>query len=260
MTKIQIGAQMYSLRDHCQEEADMLQCMKALKAMGYNTCQLSGYNTAIPPEKLRDMLDESGLECVCTHTSFDAMREDVQKVIAYHKTLGCRYPGIGGLPAKYHDSPEGYKEFAGIANDLAKAFADADMRFIYHNHAFELHRFDRGPSGLEILFDAFVPEMQFELDLYWVQMGGGSPIDWIEKVKGRMDVVHFKDMNGNPTNQGGIMVPIGEGNLNWPAIMDACDRTGVKYALIEQDNAPDTDSLDCMRRSIINLKAMGGRF
>ena len=260
MTNIQIGAQMFSLRDLCQDEKTMLSALKSLKAMGYNICQLSGYNTAIPPEKLREMLDESGMQCVCTHTSFDLMRQDVKKVIEYHKILGCSYPGIGGLPGEYHDSPEGYKKFAGIANDIAKAFADTGMRFIYHNHAFELYRFPTGRSGLEILFDSFVPEMQFELDVFWVQMGGASPIDWIEKVAGRMDVVHFKEMNANPTNQGGLMTPIGEGNLNWPAIMAACDRTGVKYALIEQDNAPETDSLDCMRRSIVNLKAMGGRF
>ena len=71
MTNIQIGAQMYSLRDHCQEPGDMLATMKALKAMGYNIVQLSGYNTAIPAQQLKDMLDESGLKCVCTHTSFD---------------------------------------------------------------------------------------------------------------------------------------------------------------------------------------------
>ena len=260
MTNIQIGAQMYSLRDHCQEPGDMLATMKALKAMGYNIVQLSGYNTAIPAQQLKDMLDESGLKCVCTHTSFDLMLKDIDKVIRDHKTIGCDYPGIGGLPGVYHDSPEGYKAFAAIANDIARKFYDNGMHFIYHNHAFEFYRFPGGPTGIEVLYDSFCPEMQFELDVYWVQMGGASPIDWIEKVKGRMDIIHFKEMNGNPQNQGGLMTPIGQGNLNWPAIMDACDRTGVTYALIEQDNAVETDSLECMRQSIQALQAMGGRF
>ena len=69
MTNFQIGAQMYSVRNHCQNADEMLLAMKALKAMGYNTCQLSGYNRAIPAEQLKDMLDESGLTCICTQNT-----------------------------------------------------------------------------------------------------------------------------------------------------------------------------------------------
>ena len=53
MSKLQIGAQLYSLRNHCQDADEMLLTLRALKAMGYNICQLSGYNREIPPEKLR---------------------------------------------------------------------------------------------------------------------------------------------------------------------------------------------------------------
>ena len=34
MTKLQIGAQMYSVRNHCTDYDSMLACMKALKEMG----------------------------------------------------------------------------------------------------------------------------------------------------------------------------------------------------------------------------------
>ena len=119
MTNFQIGAQMYSVRDHCQEAGEMLQTMKALKAMGYNTCQLSGQNRAIPAEQLKDMLDESGLTCACTHISFQEMEEDLDKVIRFHKTLGCEYPGIGGLPGEYRASPEGFVTFAEKASKIA---------------------------------------------------------------------------------------------------------------------------------------------
>ena len=99
MTKLQIGAQMYSVRDHCQNPEEMLAAMKVLKAMGYNICQLSGHSRDISAEQLRDMLDESGLSCACTHIGFNEMEEDIDRVIREHKLLGCEYPGIGGLPA-----------------------------------------------------------------------------------------------------------------------------------------------------------------
>ena len=55
MTNFQIGAQMYSVRNHCQNADEMLVALKVLKTMGYNCCQLSGHNKAIPAEQLRDM-------------------------------------------------------------------------------------------------------------------------------------------------------------------------------------------------------------
>ena len=33
MTNLQIGAQLYSVRDHCQDAAEMLKCLKELKTL-----------------------------------------------------------------------------------------------------------------------------------------------------------------------------------------------------------------------------------
>ena len=96
MTNFQIGAQMYSVRNHCQDAGEMLTCLKVLKTMGYNCCQLSAHSRDISAEQLRDMLDESGMTCACTHIGFQEMEEDIDKVIREHKLWNCAYPGIGG--------------------------------------------------------------------------------------------------------------------------------------------------------------------
>ena len=259
MTKLQIGAQMYTVRDHCTNAEDMLACMKQLKAIGYNTCQLSGHNKEIPAEQIRDMLEEAGLTCACTHIEFNEMEENIDKVIATHKLWKCEYPGIGGLPVEFR-TPEGYIEFAKRASKVAEKLQDNGMHFIYHNHAFEFHRFaECGKTGLEMLLENCSDAVQFELDMFWVQMGGGSPVDWIEKVRGRMEVAHFKEMNGTVESRN-VMAPIGDGNLNWTAIMKACDDIGVKFAMIEQDNAPETGSIECLEKSYKYLTSIGGRF
>ena len=242
MTNLQIGAQLYSVRDHCQDPAEMLKCMKEIKAIGYNICQLSGHNKEFTAEQLK------------------GMEEDTDKVIRFHKTIECEYPGIGGLPVEFRSSPEGYIEFAKRASKVAEKMRDNGQHFIYHNHAFEFYRFPEiGKTGLELLMENSSDAVQFELDMFWVQMGGGNPLDYIEKVRGRMDVAHFKEMNGTPENKN-VIAPIGAGNMNWTAIMKACDDIGVKYAMIEQDNAVETDSIECMRFSYNTLSKLGGRF
>ena len=44
-----------------------------------------------------------------------------------------------------------------------------------------------------------------------------------QEMKGRMDVIHFKDMMMYQGKQ--AMAEVGEGNLNWPGIIDACRET-----------------------------------
>ena len=68
---------------------------------------------------------------------------------------------------------------------------------------------------------------EFEIDTYWVQSGGGDPVDWIYQLDGRMRYIHFKDMAMSGREQ--IFAPVGEGNLNWEKIITACEETAVEW-------------------------------
>ncbi|MGI6239220.1 MAG: sugar phosphate isomerase/epimerase family protein [Christensenellales bacterium] len=263
MYKVLTGAQMFSVRTLTQTEQGLDGALQAIAGMGYTTVQLSGQSREIDPARIRGMLDRHNLKCPATHISFQEMEEDLPAVVARHKLWDCPYVGVGAMPFELGGTAEGLRTFAKRASVVAKKLKDEGLTFIYHNHAFEFRKFD-GVTGMEILMQELAPEAQFEIDVYWVQAGGANPIDWIHKVAGRMDVVHFKEMSGRLPDETSRsmtdMVPIGEGNLDWAAIMRACDETGVKFAFIEQDNAVETDPLDCMRRSFDNLSRLGGRF
>jgi len=132
--------------------------------------------------------------------------------------------------------------------------AEAGFVFVYHNHSFEFQKFD-GKTGLEILYEESDPQVFFsEIDTYWVQHGGGDPADWIRRLKGRAPVVHFKDMVMGKDGQ--MMAEVGEGNLNWPAIIEACDYAGVEWLIVEQDIC-QRDPFESLGISLKNLKAMG---
>ena len=87
---------------------------------------------------------------------------------------------------------------------------------------------------MELLLNETDPkEFEFEIDTYWVQAGGANPVNWIEKVEGRMGVVHLKDMAIVDDRQ--VFAEVGEGNLDWLEILKACNKIGVKWYAIEQD-------------------------
>ena len=67
-------------------------------------------------------------------------------------------------------------------------------------------------------------------------------------------VLPLKDMTvrkGAP-----IMAEIGEGNMNWPSILDACKRAGVEWYIVEQDVC-QRDPFESLAISLRNLKEMG---
>jgi len=173
-------------------------------------------------------------------------------VVAEHKALGCEYVAIGGIPKEYRN-PEGWSAFAKEATEVAKKLKEKGLVFGYHNHSFELERVgDR--TGLEILYGESGPEFTAEIDTYWIQHGGGDPAAWIRKVAGRSFLVHFKDMTMRGSEQ--LMAEVGEGNLNWPSIIDACKSAGVVWYIVEQDTC-QRDRFESLAISLKNLKEMG---
>ena len=50
-----------------------------------------------------------------------------------------------------------------------------------------------------------------------------------------------------------MFTEIGQGNLHWPLILEAAEKAGVKYYVVEQDTCPG-DSLDSMKLSADYLK------
>ena len=88
-----------------------------------------------------------------------------------------------------------------------------------------------------------------------MQHGGGDVREWIEKCKGRVDILHLKDMakcDGNEPAQ--YITEIGNGNLYWEGIIETAIRTGVKHFVVEQDTCPG-DPFESLKKSSDYLHA-----
>lgn len=254
MSKSVIAAQLYTLREYLKAPADIAKTLKKVREIGYEAVQVSGMGP-IDPMELKKIVDSEGLEICATHISFERMRDDADSVIADHKLWECRYVGVGSMPGEYRKSKEGYVKFAKDASIAARKLKDAGLSFVYHNHNFEFVKFD-GVTGLDLLYSESDREVfNAEIDTYWVQAGGADPAEWIRKMKGRMDIIHLKDMAMDIEGRQ-IMAEVGEGNLNWPAILHACKDIGIKWYIVEQDHC-QRDPFESLAISLRNLKEMG---
>lgn len=249
-----IAAQLYTLRDFTKTPDDIKRTLEKVRALGYESVQLSALGPMDPAE-LRRACDDNGLSICSTHISFDRMHEDLAGVIADHQIYGCKYPGVGGMSARYAGSEQGYRDFARDASVVGAGLRAAGMTFVYHNHSHEFQHFGE-TRGMDLLFDESDPEaFCFELDTYWVQHGGASPVAWIDKCAGRLPVIHFKDMRIK-SDRTQYYCEIGRGNLDWPGILAACERAAIEWYIVEQDVC-EGDPFDSLKISFDNLKAMG---
>ncbi len=254
MTEPKLAAQLYTVRDFTKTTDDFRTSMAKIADIGYTAVQVSGIGP-IPHEEVKAITDAFGLTICITHVGFDYLQDDLEAAIAQHKLWDCPNVAIGSMPAGYREQGEaGFKQFARDATEVGRRLAEAGLTFSYHNHSFEFVRFGER-TGLDIIYEESDPRyLMAELDTYWVQHGGGDVIDWIDKLAGRMPVIHFKDMVIHEGQQ--IMAEIGEGNLNWRGILDACEDADIDWYAIEQDVCR-RDPFDSLRISYDNLKAMG---
>jgi len=254
MSKMKKAAQLFTVREFVRTPSDIKESFKKIKSIGYDAIQVSAIGL-IEHQHLKDLADSAGLTICATHIGFDRLKNELEDVIKQHKIWECKYVGLGAMPAEYRKSQEGYIEFSKLASGYAKTLAENGLRFIYHNHNFEFVKFN-GITGMEMLLNETDPEtFDFEIDTYWIQAGGANPVDWIRKVRSRMRVVHFKDM-GAELDFKSIMAEVGEGNMNWHAIIDACHDIGVEWCAVEQDICK-RDPFESLAISLKNLKEFG---
>lgn len=254
MTDSVIAAQLYTVRDYTKTAEAVAETLKKVRAIGYEAVQISAFGP-VDPQAVKQMLDDNGLVCCITHIGYDRLKDDLPAVIDQHRLWDCKHVAIGSMPQQFRAGVDGVRQFAAEANEIGRQLAEADLTFSYHNHSFEFAR--AGDTTLmDILFSETDPRyVMAELDTYWVQHGGADPAAWIRRMKNRMPVVHLKDM----TIQDGktqVMAEVGEGNLNWPAILDACREAGVEWYAIEQDIC-QRDPFESLAISYQNLRGMG---
>jgi sugar phosphate isomerase/epimerase len=256
MTKPVLAAQLYTIRTSTQTADDFAASMRKVREIGYTAVQVSGIGP-ISRQEVKAIVDANGLKVCITHIGYERLTKDLPAVIDEHRLWDCKHVAIGSMPGAYRDEGEqGYRRFAKEASEIGRKLREAGLTFSYHNHSFEFVRFGK-LTGLDIIYNESNPEdLKAEIDTYWVQHGGGDPAQWIRRMKGRMPVVHLKDMVIIDGQQ--AMAEIGEGNLNWPAILDACREAGVEWYAVEQDVC-QRDPFDSLAMSYRNLSAMGLR-
>ncbi len=235
MKKPTMAIQLYTLRDHIQTAEDFDATLARLAAMGVKDVQISGIGD-IPAETQKQILEKHGISVCITHKSFEWMRDDIDGVIAHHKTIGCDAAGIGSAPGDCRGSFDNVTRFIAQAEEISAKLAQQGMTFNYHNHAFEFYRMDDCKySMMDLLLDRTDPALfRFIPDVAWIHYAGQDPVEVLKKMKGRVKVLHFKDYLFDHEGRRRF-VSLGRGIVDLKACYEAACELEIPYVAYEQD-------------------------
>jgi sugar phosphate isomerase/epimerase len=278
-----IGVQAMMLKDSFNE-LGAFETLRKVNAIGYNAVEISQIPmTAENVAELGRSRTELGMDIAALSVAMatpkgrpgDSLRDNFEKIVDDAQRLDSKLLRIGMLPFPAMKSIEAVIDFAKEANGYAERLQEHGIGLYYHNHHIEFAKFD-GTYMLDIIAENS-PAMGMEIDVHWVQRGGLDPVRTIEKYAGRTAMIHLKDyrIGELPEAAFGMLetgdfpgfmaefknvvqfAEVGEGNLDFPSIIDAAQASGAQYLLVEQDELYGRTVWDALQTSYDNLVAMG---
>lgn len=235
MRRDRIGVQLYTLREHTA--TDMEATLRRVAEIGYTAVEFAGYGDS-SAERIRSVLDASGLTAIAAHVPYEAWEQDRGGIIDDLHVLGCRYGVVPSVPSRTRSDADAVERLAGVLSAWGRELREQGLGLAYHNHDAEFAEID-GVTVWERLAMASDPEaVSFELDLYWAAYGGADPAALLHRHADRVPLLHAKDMT-DVTGDGEERrdAPAGEGVLDWSGFFGAPGDED-RWYIVEQD-VPD---------------------
>ena len=268
--KFPVALQLYSVRE--EMEQDFEGTLAKVHEMGYDGVEfagLFGHSAA----QVKALCDQYALTPVSAHVPFVDMMAD-PSILETYAEIGCRFVVIPYLTEEYRPGQEKFAQVIEGAKLLGEKANALGMKLCYHNHDFEFVKLG-GEYALDILYQEVSADLlQTQLDTCWVNVGGENPAAYVRKYAGRCEIVHLKDFAGQKSEHMYALIgieddkkdegtgtfefrPVGYGKQDFPAILEASEKAGAAWVIVEQDEHYEVDPLECARRSREYLKILG---
>jgi len=248
----QVAVQMYTLRDFMQTAADVRQTLEKVAAIGYRSIQYSGPRP-MPATEVAKICADLGLTINSTHEDSSLILNDPEQVVENLQSFGCKYTAYPYPSGIDFTSVEVVDKLIAQLDASGKVLHEAGCVLTYHNHSDEFVKLE-GEVVLDRIFRKTDPRyLQGEPDTYWVQLGGGDPVAWCEKLKDRLPLLHLKDFLTLP-GRVTTFAEIGQGVLDFKRIIAAAEASGCEWFMVEQDTTPG-DPFDSLKISFDYIKA-----
>jgi sugar phosphate isomerase/epimerase len=234
------GVQTYTFRRSIGN--DPAKTLDTIKAMGFT--EIEGGGGRIAPEDFKKLCDERGISIPSTGADYGQLMRAPDSIVMRAKALGSKYVMCAWIPHEdgvltFENAKKAVEDF----NKAGKYLKENGLIFCYHAHGYEFQPYEDG-TLLDYIFKNTNPEyVSFEMDIFWIQFGGGDPVALLKKYGDRWKLMHLKDMRKGITKDltGGTSqendVAFGTGQMDIPSILKEAKKVGIKHYFIEDESS-----------------------
>jgi sugar phosphate isomerase/epimerase len=232
--------------------------LDTIRDLGFTIIEGGGGD--MDPKEYKALCEERGISIPSTGADYNTLLENPEPVIERAKIYDAEYVVCFWIP---HDGDsftlEDARQAAKDFNTIGKKLKENGLTFAYHPHGYEFQRHEEG-TLLDYLMENTDPELvAYEMDVFWIQFGGGDPVALLKKYPDRWKLMHLKDMkDGIEKNLSGgtdheYSVTLGTGQIAMDEVIRTAMEIGVEYYFIEDESSRIAKQLP---ESIIYLREL----
>ena len=225
-TKLKLALQLWTVRE--MAERDLAGTLKQVRAMGCDTIEIFGDGPAFY-EDMHTALQASKMQCCSAHVPFAALRDDLPRVIAGLQSIGCKTAIVPAFSKDMRDTMPKALQLANDLNHIGGQLNAAGIAFAYHNEDYDFAPLDEMTLWETLVENTDASFVQLQLDVFTATMMKIDPIKLMREHGRRITSLHLCDMKACR------YVPVGQGELDWPALLHAASQTAAQWLIVEHD-------------------------
>ncbi len=233
-----LGVEAYTFRKSFP--IDLAKTLDTIQMMGFT--EMESGSEGMDPAAFKKLCHDRGINITSSGTDFGNLIKAPDSVAHIAKQLGANFLMCAWIPHKGAFTIDDAKNAVDVFNKAGKVLKDSGITFCYHAHGYEFQPYENG-TLLDYLIKNTNPEyVSFEMDIFWIQFGGGDPVTLLKKYGNHWKLMHLKDMRkGTVKNlSGGTSVEndvsLGTGELDIPNILRESKKLGIQHYYIEDES------------------------
>lgn len=221
-----IAIQLYSLRSLGESTPRLV---RRVAETAFEGVEFTGLGDAAVSE-VAEALEETDTAVAGAHVGIDSLEAALDETRTRYALVGCDRLVVPRLDEVHFETEASVRAAARRLNDIAGTLAEWDVDLCYHNHDHEFACLETGPA-FDVLVEAIDDEVGVELDVGWATAAGVDPVEVLDRLEGRVPLVHLKDVDAD-----GAPVELGEGVVDLEACIAAAVDAGAEWMVYEHDD------------------------
>lgn len=241
----EIALQLYSLRN--EMKIDPVKYHQLIGKWGISALE-GGGGYGMSDSEYQKLLKDNNLRVVGVGADYNKLKTDPASILSEAKKYGAKFATCYWIPhAEGPISLEEMKAATELFNQVGEQFAKEGVTLTYHPHGYEFVKSGSGTPMDYMLENA--KHFKFNMDVFWVQMGGGDPLAIMKSHPGKFPQLHLKDRKkGTPGSLDGrgdveANVVLGTGDIDIAGLIKEAKKQGTKYLVIEDESSRSVEQI-----------------